>query len=415
MGIAHITDLLAPWFDGLPKETLLSAISANSIGFMAVVIVYLFTRRLVFPTIQNTLTKFSPSRLGMLSEHLNKFTGRLAAMLSCVAFLAFYPRVLVAPEWVLISLRSVGQIVLIVISGFLVSSLVNLAHGIYSQLRFAKDVPIQGIVQVTKLMTFIICSILIISLLLDKSPTYILSGFGAIAAVTLLVFKDTILGLVASIQIAANRLVTIGDWIQVDAFGADGEVIDLGLNTVRVRNWDNTVTTIPTYMLITDSFKNWRAMQESAGRRIKRALLIDMHSIITLTETQVAQLQSTFPEIANMGELPEPLTNIGLYRRYGEAYLRKHKDISQDCVLMVRELAPQHHGLPIEFYCFSVNKQWVFYEHLQADIMDHMLAVMSEFELRPYQSVSGQLQINTLQDEAQSRKGNEHGPDGRLK
>jgi miniconductance mechanosensitive channel len=392
MSISHITDLLKPWFNGLPKEALLIAISANSIGFIALILVYLFTRRLVFPSIQNTLTKFSPSRLGVLTEHLNRLTGRLAAMLSCVAFLAFYSRVLVAPEWILGSLRALGQIVLIIVSGFLVSSLVNLAHGIYNQLRFAKDVPIQGIVQVIKLMTFIICSILIISLLLDKSPTYILSGFGAIAAVTLLVFKDTILGLVASIQIAANRLVTIGDWIQVDAFGADGEVIDLGLNTVRVRNWDNTVTTIPTYMLITDSFKNWRAMQESAGRRIKRALLLDMHSVITLTEEKVEKLQTTFAEIAHLEDLPTPITNVGLYRRYAEVYLRRHKDINQNCVLMVRELAPQHHGLPIEFYCFSTNKQWVFYEHLQSDIMDHMLAVMSEFELRPYQSVSGQLQ-----------------------
>ncbi|MBQ4850676.1 mechanosensitive ion channel family protein [Pseudoalteromonas sp. MMG012] len=405
MSIAHITDLIEPWLNGLPKEALLSAISANSIGFIGVIFVYIFTRRLVFPTIQNTLTKFSPSRLGQLTEHLNKLTGRMAAMLSCVAFLAFYPRVLVAPEWVLLSFKSVGQIVLIVISGFLLSSLVNLAHGIYSQLRFAKDVPIQGIVQVTKLMTFIVCSILIISLLLDKSPTYILSGFGAIAAVTLLVFKDTILGLVASIQIAANRLVTIGDWIQVDAFGADGEVIDLGLNTVRVRNWDNTVTTIPTYMLITDSFKNWRAMQESAGRRIKRALLLDMHSVVTLNAASVTQLQNVFPELLDVGELPQPITNVGLFRRYAEAYLRKHKDINQDCVLMVRELAPQHHGLPIEFYCFSVNKQWVFYEHLQADIMDHMIATMSEFELRPYQTVSGQLQINSRQEQTQRSEG----------
>lgn len=396
MSITHLTELLEPWFDGLPNGDLLNAISANSIGFVGLVIVYLFTRRLLFPTIQNTLTKFSPSRLGQLKEHLNKFTGRLAAMVCCVVLLAFSPRVLVAPEWILMSIKSIGQVVLIVVSGFLVSSLVNLAHGIYSQLRFAKDVPIQGLVQVTKLMTFIVCSILVISLLLDKSPTYILSGFGAIAAVTLLVFKDTILGLVASIQIAANRLVTMGDWIQVDAFGADGEVIDLGLNTVRVRNWDNTVTTIPTYMLISDSFKNWRAMQESAGRRIKRALLLDMHSVKTFDNDKIVKLQTELSLLNELDDLPDPLTNVGLFRRYGEIYLRQHAQINQDCVLMVRELSPQQHGLPVEFYCFSTNKQWVAYEHLQADIIDHMLAVLSKFELRPYQSVSGQLQVTDL-------------------
>ena len=391
MTLVHLADLFESWFSELPQGELLSALSANSVGVIGLLLLYLFTRRLVLPSVQKMLMRVSPSRIGHLVPELNKVTGRLAAMICSVAFLAFNEKVLVAPAWFMDVLQSFGQIILVVVTGFFVSSLVNLAHAIYNQLRFAQDVPIQGIVQVTKLMTFIVCGILVISLVLDKSPTYILSGFGAIAAITLLVFKDTILGLVASIQIAANRLVKTGDWIQVDSFGADGEVIDLGLNTVRVRNWDNTVTTIPTYMLISDSFKNWRAMQESAGRRIKRAILIDMHSIKVLNTEQSAHLQAQFSELQNVQAWPDKTTNLGLFRRYAEQYLTAHPAINQECVLMVRELAPQQNGLPVEFYCFSSDKRWVVYEHLQADIFDHMLAVMGEFDLRPYQSISGQI------------------------
>ncbi|MBD1583584.1 mechanosensitive ion channel family protein [Pseudoalteromonas sp. S16_S37] len=391
MTLVHLTDLFDPWFASVPQGNLLSALTANSVGFIGLVLLYLFTRRLVFPTIQKGLMRVSPTRIGHLAPELNKVTGRLAAMICSVAFLAFNDKVLVAPNWVMGVLQSLGQVVLVIVSGFLFSGMVNLAHAIYNQLRFAQDVPIQGIVQVTKLMTFIISGILVISLVLDKSPTYILSGFGAIAAITLLVFKDTILGLVASIQIAANRLVKTGDWIQVDAFGANGEVIDLGLNTVRVRNWDNTVTTIPTYMLISDSFKNWRAMQESAGRRIKRAILVDMHSIRVLDGNEVARIQNQFSELKNLEQWPDKTTNLGLFRRYAEQYLQQHPAISKECVLMVRELAPAHNGLPVEFYCFSSDKRWVVYEHLQADIFDHMLAVMGDFELRPYQNFSGQM------------------------
>ncbi|CAH9064471.1 hypothetical protein PSECIP111951_03360 [Pseudoalteromonas holothuriae] len=391
MTLVHLTDLLDIWFANVPQGKFISALTANSIGFIGLIFLYLFTRRLVLPSIQKGLMRVSPERMGHLAPELNKVSGRLSAMICAVVFLAFNDKVLVAPPWVVDVLHSLGQIVLIVLTGFLFSSVVNLAHAIYNQLRFAKDVPILGIVQVTKLLTFIVSGILIISLILDKSPTYILSGFGAIAAVTLLVFKDTILGLVASIQIAANRLVKTGDWIQVDTFGADGEVIDLGLNTVRVRNWDNTVTTIPTYMLISDSFKNWRAMQESAGRRIKRAILVDMYSIKVLKKSEVEALQAQFSELNEVESIPDEATNLGLFRRYGEQYLAQHPAINQECVLMVRELAPASNGLPVEFYCFSADKRWVAYEHLQADILDHMFAIMGAFELRPYQSFSGQM------------------------
>lgn len=389
----HLQELIAPWFEKVPDANFLSSITATAIGVCSLLILYLFTRRLMLPGIQKVVTKLSPERIGALSPMLTKLNKRIAGLLCCVLFLATFDSVYPVNELAAEILKTVGQALLIIYVGFIISSIVSIAGAIYNQLEFAREVPIQGLIQVVKLITFIVCGILIVSIVLEKSPTYILSGFGAIAAVTLLVFKDTILGFVASIQIAANRLVTYGDWIQVENYGADGEVIDLGLNTVKVRNWDNTITTIPTYMLVAGSFKNWRGMQESGGRRIKRSLNIDMNSICLVGDEFRKQINAAIPlhEYIRITTLPDPVSNLGLFRRYAEGYLKQHSKINTSLTLMVRELQPLNHGLPIEFYCFSEDKRWISYEHLQAEIMDHLLAVLPIFGLRAYQSVSGQL------------------------
>ncbi|WP_404342117.1 mechanosensitive ion channel family protein [Pseudoalteromonas mariniglutinosa] len=388
----HLQQLVLPWFEKMPEADLFSALTATAIGVFSILVIYMFTRKLMLPGIQKAVTKLSPERIGVLAPMLTKLNRRFAGTLCCVLFLATFDNVYPVSEFTAEVLKTTAHIVLIINVGFILSSLVSIAGGIYNQFEFAREVPIQGLIQVVKLITFIICTILIVSILLEKSPTYILSGFGAIAAVTLLVFKDTILGFVASIQIAANRLVTYGDWIQVDSYGADGEVIDLGLNTVKVRNWDNTITTIPTYMLVAGSFKNWRGMQESGGRRIKRSLNIDMNSIYLVDDEFREQINNAIPlhNYMRMASLPEPVSNLGLFRRYAEGYLKQHSRINTSLTLMVRELQPLNHGLPIEFYCFSEDKRWISYEHLQAEIMDHLLAVLPIFGLRPYQSVTGQ-------------------------
>lgn len=388
----HLQELISPWFAQFPDSAYLSAATAVCIGVVSLCFVYLFTRRLMLPGIQKVVTKLSPERIGALSPMLSKLNKRAASMLCCVLFLATFDSVYPVSAIIAEIFKTIGQALLIIYAGFIVSSIVSIAGAIYNQLDFAREVPIQGLIQVVKLITFIVCSILIVSIVLEKSPTYILSGFGAIAAVTLLVFKDTILGFVASIQIAANRLVTYGDWIQVENYGADGEVIDLGLNTVKVRNWDNTITTIPTYMLVAGSFKNWRGMQESGGRRIKRSLNIDMNSI-RLADDKLRQSIGESIVLKNfikLSTLPDPVSNLGLFRRYAEGYLKQHSKINTALTLMVRELQPLNHGLPIEFYCFSEDKRWISYEHLQAEIMDHLLAVLPLFDLCPYQSVTGQ-------------------------
>ncbi len=388
----HLQQLIMPWFEGVPDAAVLSALSATAIGVCSLLLVYLFTGRLMLPGIQAVVTKLSPERIGLLAPMLTKLNRRFAGMLCCVLFLATFDSIYPVGEFSAEVFKIIGQTLLIIHIGFIISSIVSIAGGIYNQLEFAREVPIQGLIQVVKLITFMICAILIVSIILEKSPTYILSGFGAIAAVTLLVFKDTILGFVASIQIAANRLVTYGDWIQVENYGADGEVIDLGLNTVKVRNWDNTITTIPTYMLVAGSFKNWRGMQESGGRRIKRSLNIDMNSIRLVDDelTNILGQAIVLKDFIKLSTLPDPVSNLGLFRRYAEGYLKQHEKINTSLTLMVRELQPLNHGLPIEFYCFSQDKRWISFEHLQAEIMDHLLAVLPLFDLRPYQSVTGQ-------------------------
>ncbi|KZN64640.1 mechanosensitive ion channel family protein [Pseudoalteromonas luteoviolacea] len=387
MNAGHVQDFIVPLFGSADVHPYVLAIMTNFVSFGLLLVVFAGIKLALVPKVKQFVSSFSRAKIAFLAPQLSKLSGRVALLICSILFVVIYKHMFIAPAWAMVQLKVAAQVILIIAFGFLVSSLINIAHAIYQQQKFAKDVPIKGIVQLVKLMIFIVTSVLVVSTMVDKSPTYILSGFGAIAAVTLLVFKDTILGLVASIQIAANRLVATGDWIQVDTFGADGEVIDLGLNTVRVRNWDNTVTTIPTYALISDSFKNWRAMQESQGRRIKRAIAVDMNSVKLIDAQQLTDYKHKFAAFDSIS-LPSQCSNLTLYRLYAEWLLKQRPEINTQCTCMVRELSPTEHGLPVEFYCFSKDKSWVNYEHIQADILDQMLVLMAEFELRPYQVIS---------------------------
>lgn len=260
-----------------------------------------------------------------------------------------------------------------------------------------------------KLVASILVGILMIALLLGKSPLFLFSGLGAMTAVLMLVFKDPILGLVAGIQLSANRMLSVGDWLQMDKYGADGEVTDIGLTTVKVSNWDKTITTIPTYALISDSFKNWQGMTESGGRRIKRSVNIDMTSVRFLTSQEQLQLKqarllapylsrkeqelsSYNQQLSDAISCPingRHLTNLGTLRAYLDAYLRAHAGIRKDMTLMVRQLAPTTDGLPLEIYCFTATTAWAEYEGIQADIFDHIFAIIEQFHLRLHQSPTG--------------------------
>lgn len=272
-----------------------------------------------------------------------------------------------------------------------------------------KGKPLRSYAQVVKLMMWLTIIILVIATLIDRSPWGLLTGLGAMTAILLLVFKDTILGFVASIQIAGYDMVRTGDWIEMPKFGADGDVVDISLNTIKVQNWDKTITTIPTYAMVTESFRNWRGMQESGGRRIKRAIAIDMNSVRFLKKEDIERLHSVRTirdymnrkeeEVAKWNQENDAsegsaadarhLTNVGTFRAYLEYYLKRNPQIRQDMTFLVRQLAPTPQGLPMEIYVFCADQRWAHYESIMADIFDHVLAVLPEFDLRVFQEPSG--------------------------
>ncbi len=280
---------------------------------------------------------------------------------------------------------------------------------IYDKSAMASRRPIRGYLDVVKIIAYIMSGIFIVSILTDKSPWGVLSILGGFTVVLMLVFKDTILGFVASIQLSGHDMVRIGDWIEMPKYGADGDVIDVSIHTVKVRNWDKTITTIPTYGLVSDAFKNWRGMSESGGRRIKRALHIDMSSIKFCTDEMlerfskfdfikdyIAQKQEDIKVYNKEHATDTSLiingrrqTNIGVFRAYIIAYLKKHPQIHQNMTFLVRHLEPTQDGLPLQIYVFSNDQVWANYEAIQADIFDHLLAAVPEFELRVFQNPTG--------------------------
>lgn len=301
------------------------------------------------------------------------------------------------------------SVFLVIVIILIMNALLLAVHSIYRQTKYAKVLNIKSYLQVSKLILNILAAIVVISILIDRSPIYLLSGIGALTAVLLLVFKDTILSFVASIQIHSNNLFKIGDWLEVPQLGADGDVIDIALHTVKIQNWDKTISVIPSHKLIGSSFKNWRGMSESGGRRIKRAIYIDQTSIRFCDEAMLKKfmtfdllapyLESKMAEIdisnsdknINMQTLVNGrrLTNLGTFRAYVEAYLKNHAMIHQKLTFLVRQLAPCEKGLAIEVYVFTTVTDWVAYEAIQSDIFDHLLAVLTEFELQVFQNPTG--------------------------
>jgi miniconductance mechanosensitive channel len=303
----------------------------------------------------------------------------------------------------------IAKIYIVLIGASVWSAFLNSVEDIYERYDVSREKPIKSYMQIVKIVTYILVSIFVISNLIGQSPLVLLSGLGALSAVLLIIFKDSLLGLVASIQLSANNMIRRGDWIEMPGFGADGTVIDVSLHTIKVQNWDKTIVTVPTYTLIADSFKNWRGMEESGGRRIKRALNIDVSSIRFCTGEMLEkfekyQLISDYirkkrAEIEQYNREHDidtsalingrNLTNIGTFRAYIAAYLHNHPMIHDRMTFLVRHLPVTEKGLPIEIYVFSKDQAWANYEAIQADVFDHILAVVPLFELRLFQYPSG--------------------------
>lgn len=378
---------------------------AISIGIVVLLacIVNFIVKKLILRWLAIIITK-SRSRWDDAFLH-RKVLVRLSHLAPALVIYAFAPAFPKITAWV--QRFSIAYITIVGLSA--AYAFLNAAEDVYYTFDISKHRPIKGFIQIAKIVLAVLTGVVIISIILNQSPTLILGGLGALTAIIVLVFKDTILGLVASIQLTTNDMLRIGDSIEMPKYAADGEVTDMSLHTVKVRNWDQTITTIPTYALMTDSFKNWRGMSESGGRRIKRALNIDMNSVKfcdaeMLTRFKKFQLISDYvaerkAEIDNYNkennidtsELVNGrnMTNLGTFRAYVNAYLKSHPQIRNDMNLLVRYLPPGPHGLPIEIYVFSREKAWADYESFQADIFDHLLAVIPRFDLRVFQNPSG--------------------------
>ncbi|NGM47860.1 mechanosensitive ion channel family protein [Rhodobacter sp. SGA-6-6] len=297
----------------------------------------------------------------------------------------------------------------ILVVAMAIAAALGLFHTIWKRRAGSSGRSIKGYVQVATIVVYGIAIILMVAAIIDRSPLILLSGLGALTAVLILVFQDTLLSLVASVQISSTDMVKVGDWIEMPAQNADGDVIEIALHTVKVQNWDKTITTVPIRNLVTQPFKNWRGMQEAGGRRIKRALHIDQNTIRHLSEEELARLGRMKPlrayierktrELADWNAMLGPgeeaadrrrLTNIGTFRAYVESYLKAHPLLRQDMTMIVRQLPPEPEGLPIEIYCFTNTVAWVAYEGIQSDIFDHLYGILPEFGLAVFQSPSGQ-------------------------
>ncbi|MBW6490071.1 MAG: mechanosensitive ion channel family protein [Lentimicrobium sp.] len=301
------------------------------------------------------------------------------------------------------------QIFIVIVTLLAINSFLNAIYEIYQGYEVSKAKPIKGYLQVFKIILFLVGTIIAIALLLGKSPIYLLGGLGAFSAILLLIFKDPILGLVGGIQLSANDMVRPGDWIVQPKSGADGVVIEISLTTVKVQNWDKTITTVPTYSLVSESFTNYRGMEESGGRRIKRSINIDMNSVkfcsnqmmdrfrkIKLVSNYVDSKEKELSEFNVSNKIDNSVlvngrrqTNLGVFRAYLTAYLKNNSDIRQDMTFLVRQLQPQESGIPMEIYVFSKVQEWAGYEEVQSDIFDHILASIPEFELQVFQNPSG--------------------------
>lgn len=355
-------------------------------------------RRFLKPALSDRVPELSPLRV----------TSRLANIVPALVLSAGIGLIPDVPAAVVTVVKNVSSAFIVLTVALAIGSALDLVNALYQRRPEAGERPIKGYVQILKIVIYALATILVVASLIDRSPLILLSGLGAMAAVLMLIFQDTLLSLVASVQLSSNDMVRLGDWIEVPPLNADGEVVDIALHTVKVLNWDKTTTTIPTKKLISDSFKNWRSMRESGGRRIKRSILLDQQSIHFLDDAQQDRLahfvllQAYFAakaeELAtwNAGHPgtqnainQRRLTNIGTFRVYVERYLRGHPGIHQGMTLMVRQLAPTPDGLPLELYCFTSDTAWVAYEGIQSDIFDHLLAILPEFGLRVFQHPSG--------------------------
>ena len=367
--------------------------------FLAILLIIYVFDRICRKTIIPLIRKLTAKTQSNWDDYLlsDRVLDNVCHLIPPVIFYALIPLAFSPESSLLPLLLKVCHIYIVVIAMKLVCAVITSLYTISSEHEKLKNHSLKGFYQMLKLLVICIGAIVIIGELIGKNPITILAGLGAGAAVLMLVFQDTIKGLVAGIQLVANDMVRVDDWITMPKYGADGDVMEVSLTTVKVRNWDKTITTVPPYALVNDSFQNWRGMFDIGGRRVKRSIDIDMNTVRFCTEEELAYFKQQ-PWMEGFEETGKEEVNLYIFRHYVMYYLTHHPKVNQEMIMTVRQLQPTAHGLPIELYFFSANTAWLRYEHLQAEVFDHVLAMLHQFDLKVFQSPTG-LDVQKLASE----------------
>lgn len=405
-------DNLEQWLLNIGMNAEVAQFSKIAISLVAVVILAFIAKLIVQEILLTAVMKFAKKTENVWDDFLveRKVFQKLSRI--APALVIMYTIEIALSDYSLSISEIIEKICVLYIVFVLVlvlMALLDAFHDMYLTTETAQLRPIKGYVQLVKIILFLLGTVVLISIMIEKNPLNLLVGMGASAALLMLVFKDTIQGLVASVQVSANNMLKPGDWIQMPGRNADGTVIEISLNTVKVQNWDRTISTIPTYALVSESFTNWKGMQESDGRRIKRSLYIDMRSVkfcspelieklkkihylkeyIEQRSLEIEEYNKTMNVDSTMPVNGRRMTNLGVFRKYIGLYLKNNPNINGNAPQLVRQLQPTDKGLPLEIYCFSSEKSWELYETIQSDLFDHILAVVPQFELRVFQDPSG--------------------------
>lgn len=408
-------DQIQSWLDtilrngGIAEDWLpyLKGIIWSAVLLIVAFLSLLIAKRLVVKLLHSLFARTATKWDDMFVEY--RIIENLAHILPAIMIKITAPVVFSDFETLLPFIIKVTDIYMLVVLMLVIVALMKALEVFLTASPAFKNKPVGSYFQLTRLIVYIATAILALSILMGQSPIVLLGAFGAMTAIIMLIFKDTILGLVASIQISTNDMVRVGDWVEMPKFNADGDVIAINLNTIKIRNWDQTVTSVPTYYFISDSFKNWRGMEESGGRRIMRSLYINLSSIkfvdtamrerferFHLIKDFVAERQQDIELYNSLHAIDTDelingrrMTNVGVFRQYIETFLKNHKSIRQDMTLMVRQMQPEVNGLPLQVYCFTSSTAWIDYEQIQADIFDHLLAAAKVFDLEVFQQPSG--------------------------
>ena len=405
--VRQFTDFLTEWLGktGLSESwathfgesiTLIFLILIAYIGYIAA---WKLMRKLLIPLVQRSKNQFDD----LLIQH--RFFRKVSYLVPALILYYFIDDAIISLSIVSSFIQSALEVFFVFNIVIVIDSVLSTINDYYDRYDFAKDHPIKGLIQILKIILYIVAGMVVIGVLFDKNIGSLVVGLGTISAVIMLIFKDPILGFVGGLQLIFNKMLSIGDWITVSKYGADGTVLEINLTTVKVQNWDKTIVTVPTYSLISDSFQNWRGMEDSGGRRIKRSINIDMDSIrfctpemlerfskIHVLSAYIEETEKTVNDYNTKNKVdPSVLvngrrqTNIGVFRAYLKAYLHNRSDIHDDMTFLVRQLQPSEKGLPIQVYVFTTTIEWAKYEDIQADIFDHILAVIPQFDLKVYQ------------------------------